>query len=100
MHTIYKHTKRATLAYPRSESFISKPNHLVMYLGRIKHTSDRIPNLSFRRSIQTFSPDMRKRVANVVESGDIRTAESGRMYVPLWYDAHVDNGYCTRENRA
>lgn len=57
-----------------------------------KHTSDRIPNLSFRWSIQTMSPDLRKCSANVVEIRDIRDTESGRTYVSLWYNIHVDNG--------
>ena len=68
--------------------------------GHDEHTSDRIPNLSFRRSIQTLSPDLRQCIANVIESRDIRDAKSGRNDVSLWHGIHVDDRDRARENCA
>lgn len=87
--------------YTKTPSELPRPVHIAGHqqtepssnmFGYYGRTSDRIPNLSFRRSIQTSPPDLRKRIASVVETRDIRDTEPGRTYVSLWYDIHVDNG--------
>lgn len=98
MFAVYKNTKRATKAYPQRQSLAGMLS--VCKFGHGEHTSYRIPNLSFRRSIQTLSPDLSKRIANIVESRDIRDIESARTHVSLWYDFHIHNGDRASENCA
>lgn len=96
----------ACTPYTKTPSELPRPIHSVNHqhlerlfciFGHDELTSDRIPNLSFRRSIQTFSPDLRKRITNVIESRDIGDTVSGRTHVSLRNDIHVDNGNCASE---
>lgn len=90
MLTIHENTERITEAYPQRQPTVIRSSQIRVMSTR-RRTSNRIPNLSFRWSIQTVHPDLRERIANVVESCDIRNTISGRLHISLGYDIHVDN---------
>lgn len=97
----------ACTPYIKTPSELLAPTHSVDHLKPSggtwedrSRTSNRIPNLSFRWSIQTLPPDLRKRMANIIESRDIRDTKSSRTYVSLRYDVHVNYGNRTSESGA
>lgn len=96
----------ACTPYTKTPSELPRPMRSLTYQQRIfvalrmMHTSDRVPNLSFRRSIQTSSPDVRKRNANIMESRDIRHMAGSMPHISLWYDDHIGNGDGASESGA